>query len=102
MHDLLPYGAVLLVMSIAALAAIASSRLSEWTRVPAPALFLIVAAVASDLLPDLGGLDVVTNQRLVTVALVVILFDGGMHIGWGRMRPNVGAVAWIGVAGTLV
>jgi len=102
MHDLVPYAVLLLVVSVAGLAAIASSRLSEWTRVPAPALFLVVAAVASDLVPRLGGLEVVTNQRLVTVALVIILFDGGMHIGWGRMRPNVAAVAWIGVAGTLV
>ncbi|HET7431003.1 MAG TPA: cation:proton antiporter [Nocardioides sp.] len=102
MHDLVPYGAVLLAASVAALAAILSSRLSELTRVPAPALFLVAAAVASDLVPELGGLDVLTDQRLVTVALVVILFDGGMHIGWGRMRPNVAAVTWIGVAGTLV
>ena len=102
MHDLVPYGAVLLVVSAAALAAIASSRLSQWTRIPAPALFLVAAALASDLVPQLGSLDVVTNQRAVTVALVIILFDGGMHIGWGRMRPNVAAVTWIGVAGTLV
>jgi cell volume regulation protein A len=102
MHDLVPYAALLLVVSVAGLAAIASSRFSEWTRVPAPALFLVVAALASDLVPRLGSLEVVTNQRLVTVALVIILFDGGMHIGWSRMRPNVAAVAWIGVAGTLV
>ncbi len=101
MHDLVPYAALLLVVSVAGLAAIASSRLSEWTRVPAPALFLVAAALASDLVPRLGSLEVVTNQRLVTVALVIILFDGGMHIGWRRMRPNVAAVAWIGVAGTL-
>ena len=33
---------------------------------------------------------------------MVILFDGGMHIGWARMRPAAGAVVWLGVAGTLV
>jgi cell volume regulation protein A len=31
--------------------------------------------------PALGGLKVTTVQRIVSVALVVILFDGGMHIG---------------------
>ena len=35
---------------------------------------------------------IVTDQRIVTVALVVILFDGGMHIGWRRFRPAAGAV----------
>jgi cell volume regulation protein A len=50
----------------------------------------------------LGGLAIVTDQRIVTIALVIILFDGGMHIGWGRMRPAAGAVVWVGVVGTLV
>src|SRR5512146_1256523 len=38
----------------------------------------------------------------VTVALVLILFDGGMQIGWRRFRPLAGATVWVGVAGTLV
>ena len=30
------------------------------------------------------------DQRIVTVALVLILFDGGMHIGLSRFRPVAG------------
>ena len=41
-------------------------------------------------------------QQIVTVALIVILFDGGMHIGWRRFRANAGAITWLGVVGTLV
>ena len=102
MDDLIPYAEVILFLAVALLVAVGSNRVAERIRVPAPALFLVVAAVASNLVPRLGGLDVVTDQRIVTVALVLILFDGGMHIGWGRMRPAVGGVVWIGVAGTLV
>jgi potassium/hydrogen antiporter len=32
----------------------------------------------------------------------VILFEGGMHIGWSRMRTAAGAVLWLGIAGTIV
>ena len=42
-----------------------------------------------------------TVERIVTAALVVILFDGGMHIGWNRFRSQAKAVVWLGVAGTV-
>ena len=102
MKDLVPYGLTLLLVALAVLVAVGSNRVAERLHVPAPALFLVLAAVASDVVPRLGHLSVVTDQRIVTVALALILFDGGMHIGWGRMRPAVGAVAWLGVAGTVV
>ncbi len=102
MHDLVPYAQSVLALAVAALVAIGSNRVAELVRIPAPAIFLVVAAVASDVFPRLGDLGVVTDQRIVTVALVLILFDGGMHIGWGRMRPALGAVVWLGVMGTLV
>ncbi len=102
MHDLVHFAVVTLLVALALLAAVASNRVGELLHIPAPAIFLVVAAVASDLAPSLGGLSIVVDQRIVTVALVVILFDGGMHIGWSRMRTAVGAVAWLGVAGTLV
>ncbi len=82
--------------------AILSNRASERLQVPAPAFFLVGAAVASDLMPSLSGLSITIVQRVVTVALLVILFDGGMHIGRGRLRRQAGAIVWLGVAGTLV
>ena len=90
MHDLVPDGQVVLLVASTLLVALGSSRLAEWALVPAPALFLVAAAIVSHVVPQLGTLDIVTNQRIVTVALVLILFDGGMHIGWKRMRSGGG------------
>jgi potassium/hydrogen antiporter len=39
---------------------------------------------------------------VVTVALAIILFDGGMHIGRRRFRTAAAAIVWTGTAGTLV
>src|SRR5262249_51156882 len=79
-----------------------SNRLSRLIRIPAPALFLVGAAIVSDLVPRLEAIPVEVVQQVVTVALVVLLFDGGMHIGWRSLRRAAGAVLWLGVAGTLV
>jgi potassium/hydrogen antiporter len=102
MSDVEHFALILLIMAAAVVLAVLSNRISERIRIPAPAIFVLAAAVASDVIPVLGQLSVTTVQRLVTVALAVILFDGGMHIGWRRFRPAAGAVVWVGVAGTFV
>ena len=102
MGDVVPFGVIIAAASAAGLLAVLSNRLSEHIRVPAPAIFLVAAAVASDLVPALGRVPVITVQRVVTVMLILLLFDGGMHIGWRRLRAAGGAVLWIGVAGTAV
>jgi len=51
------------VVSVAMLAALLSSRLSERSRIPAPAIFLVAAAAASDVWPGLARIPVVTVQR---------------------------------------
>jgi len=102
MDDLSRYALILLAVSAAFLLAIVSSRLSGLLRVPAPALFLVGAAVVALLVPSLDHVPTRTVERLVTTALVAILFDGGMHIGWRRFREQAAAIAWLGVAGTVV
>src|SRR3954470_15373678 len=84
--DVAGFGLTIAVVGLAGLFAVASNRFSEWIRVPAPAVFLIVAAVVSDLVPVLGRVPVIAVQRVVTVMLILLLFDGGMHIGWRRFR----------------
>jgi potassium/hydrogen antiporter len=101
-HDVELFAFVITVAAVALLLAVGSSRITSWVHVPSPALFLVAASVCADLFPDLGSLSIVTDQRIVTVALVVILFNGGMHIGVSRFRPVAGAVVWLGVAGTFV
>jgi len=100
--DVWRFGAIIAVLSVAGLLAVVSNRLSERIRVPAPALFLIAAAILSDLVPALRHVPIVDVQRVVTVMLVLLLFDGGMHIGWRRFRQAAGPVLWIGVVGTIV
>ena len=41
-------------------------------------------------------------ERVVTVALLCILFDGGMHLGWSRFRRSAAPITVIGVAGTFL
>lgn len=102
MGDVVPFGAVLAVLSVAGLLAVWSNRVSERVRIPAPAIFLVAAAVASELVPGLGMVSVETVERVVTVMLVLLLFDGGMHIGWRRFRTTGGPILWVGVMGTAV
>ena len=49
--------------------------------------FLVAAAVASDVFPG-SRVSIETVERVATVALIVILFDGGSSIGWRRFRAS--------------
>src|ERR1700691_4755551 len=96
------FGLVVLVIGLVGTAAVLSNRLSARLRVPAPAFFLVGAAAVAELLPATSVLPVGDVQKIVTVALAIILFDGGMHIGWRKFRSAAIAIVWAGVAGTLV
>ncbi|HON75680.1 MAG: cation:proton antiporter [Actinomycetales bacterium] len=102
MDDVVGYAALVLLVSLAGLAAVWANRLSERLSVPAPALFLVGGALLAQAIPAVGAVRVLSVQRIVTVMLVVLLFDGGMHIGWRRFRQSSGAIIWLGVLGTLV
>jgi potassium/hydrogen antiporter len=102
MDDVIRFAVVVALVAGALSVAVMSSRLSDLIRVPAPAVFLVAAAIASDLVPALGVLSVEQVQRIVTVTLVVILFDGGMHVGWRRFRSAAGPIVAIGVLGTFL
>src|SRR3954470_22416484 len=101
-EDITRFGASVLLVSIAVLVALTGNRISRAVHIPAPALFLVAAALASDIWPALGRLSADMDSRIVTVTLVIILFDGGITLGWRRLRPAVGAVLWLGLAGTVV
>ena len=96
------FGLVVLVIGLVGIGAVLSNRLSARLRIPAPAFFLIAASVAAQLWPRAALLPFTTVTRIVSVALAIILFDGGMHIGWRRFRTAAAAIVWVGVAGTLV
>src|SRR6201996_5092547 len=96
------FGVIVLVIGIAGTAAVLSNRLSARLRVPAPAFFLVAAVIAAHLWPSAPALPGFPVERVVTVALAFILFDGGMHIGRRRFRTAAAAIVWTGIAGTLV
>ena len=70
--------------------------------IPAPLIVLIAAAIAVKVLPDLHEPPERSVERLVTIALVAILFDGGLHMGWRKFRAAAGPVVIVGVLGTFL
>ena len=101
MGDTTQYATAVLAIGLVGLGAVFSNRLTERIRVPAPAVMFVVAAVVVQLhlVPEPRERTV---ERLVTVALLFILFDGGIHIGWRRFRETAGPVAVAGVVGTFL
>ncbi|HWQ00991.1 MAG TPA: cation:proton antiporter [Gaiellaceae bacterium] len=100
MGELTDFGLVVLVVSGTFLAALGAHKFTERVPVPAPALFLLTAAIASDIWPGLGGLSTVDVERIAVVALIFILFDGGMQVGWPRFRKAALPITLLGVLGT--
>jgi cell volume regulation protein A len=99
--DIIEFGRVIVVvtgaLSIAILVRVIAARIG----LPTAALLLVAAAVASDVSDRLASLlsfeDV---QRIATLALIVILFDGGMSMGLARFRAAAVPITVLGVLGT--
>ncbi len=101
MTELADFGLVVLAGSAVFALAILSNKLSERLAVPAPAIFLLAAALAGRSSSRLGDeLSIRDVERIAVVALIVILFDGGMRIGWPRFRAALIPIASLGVVGT--
>ena len=95
------FGIVVAVVGGGVLCALAFRRAAERVRLPAPVVFLVVAAVASDLIDPLrSALSPREVGWIGSAALLVILFDGGVSLGWHRVRPVLGVVATLGVCAT--
>lgn len=102
MSDSLHFAGLLLLSAAVILAALLSNRLGERVRIPAPALMLAAAAVLVQVVPALHHPSGKVVEELVTVALVLILFDGGMGTGWPAFRGSARPIALVGVAGTFL
>jgi potassium/hydrogen antiporter len=97
------FGVVTALVSGAVLAALLFRAAADRLRIPAPVVFLLAAAVASDLVPSLGAaLSPRAVGWIASGALILILFNGGVGLGWRRMRPVMGPVAVLGLGGTAV
>ena len=97
MPEIGDFGAIILAISAGVMLAVLARKLSERYPIPAPALFLLVAAAIPVVVPDIR-----TVERIGVVALIVILFDGGMSIGWRRFRRAALPIASLGLFGTLL
>jgi len=92
---------VLLVCAAGAGVLLACAQLARRLPIPSAALFLVTAAGASNLLPWLEGqVPVDAVVALAVVALVLILFDGGLKVGWHRFRSALLPAGLLGIAGT--
>jgi potassium/hydrogen antiporter len=100
-HEVLHFGAIVLLVSGAFVLAVLANTISERLRVPAAGLFLLTAAIASDIWPALGdALSIRDVERIAVLALIVILFDGGMRVGWTRFRESAVPIVSLGLLGT--
>jgi len=103
MGEVSEFGRIVLVVSLGFAAALLSTRVGERLRVPAPALFLACSAIATSIFPALGRVLSVTDvERIGAFALILILFDGGMQIGWSRFQRELVPITILGFAGTFL
>ena len=101
MTEISDFGAIILVVASACFLALLGRAITERFAIPSAALFLVAAAAASDLFPGLrDAISFVTVERIGVVALIVILFDGGLDIGWRRFRSAAVPILSLGVLGT--
>jgi cell volume regulation protein A len=83
--------------------AVLATTLTGRLAIPAPALFLAGAAIASALAPSVRqNVGIITVEGVAVVALIVILFNGGRDIGARRLRRSLGDVTALGLLGTFI
>ena len=101
MTEITHFGLVILIVAAIVALAVFSNKVSEQVPIPAPAIFLLAAAAAAHLWPRLGDkLSILDVERVAVVALALILFDGGMRVGWKRFRVAAVPICVLGVVGT--
>jgi cell volume regulation protein A len=94
--ELADFGLIILVVATGVMLALVAAKIAERYPIPAPALFLLIALAIPVAIPHIE-----TVERIGVVALIVILFDGGMHIGWRRFRRAIVPIGALGIVGTL-
>lgn len=101
MTEISDFGLIILVVSATVFVALLGMRLADRISLPYAAVFLVGAALLSEAVPSLQDvLSIQQVERLTVVALVVILFDGGLHIGLRRFRRAAGPILGLGIVGT--
>jgi potassium/hydrogen antiporter len=84
-------------------AGIVGALLADRVRIPGLLLFLGLGMLAGS--EGIGGIEFTDTElarTLGTIALVLILFEGGLTAGWGEIRPVLGTAASLATVGTVV
>jgi cell volume regulation protein A len=101
MAEISTFGLLVLTAAASAAVLLAWSQITARLPFPAAAFFLTGAALVSNVVPAAGhALSIRTVERITVVALIVILFDGGLNVGWHRFRTALPAVGLLGIVGT--
>lgn len=100
MNETFSYALIISFASAVGLMAVLANRLTERVKIPVALLVLVGAAVAVHAVPMVQPPSERTVERVLTVALVLVLFDGGMHIGPARFRAAAVPIFSVGVIGT--
>ncbi|HXF98837.1 MAG TPA: cation:proton antiporter [Gaiellaceae bacterium] len=101
MTELTDFGTAVLVVSAVLFLALAGMRVADRLAVPYAAIFLLGAVALGELLPAAERLLSIREvERIAVVALIVILFHGGLHIGLGSFRRSAGPILALGVFST--
>ena len=103
MTEIADFGVVVLAFSAAVFVALLGMRLAERLALPNAAVFLVGAVLLAEIVPRAGeALSIRDVERIAVLALVVILFDGGLHIGFGRFRRSATPILALGIVGTFL
>ena len=84
-------------------AGIVGALLADRVRVPGLLLFLALGMLAGS--QGIGGIefdDAELARTLGTIALILILFEGGLTAGWSEIRPVLGTAASLATIGTVL
>ncbi len=97
------HDAQLILIAGALLAAgILGALLADRVRVPGLLLFLGLGMLAGS--QGIGGIEFDNTElarTLGTIALILILFEGGLTAGWSEIRPVLGTAASLATLGTI-
>src|SRR6478672_4764192 len=98
------HDAELILIAGALLAAgIVGALLADRMRIPGLLIFLALGMLAGS--EGIGGIefdDAELARTLGTIALILILFEGGLTAGWSEIRPVLGTAASLATVGTAI
>jgi potassium/hydrogen antiporter len=101
MTEITDFGTIVLLVSAGLFVAVLGMRLADRISLPNAAIFLLATGLlAASIEPLRDALSIKVVERIGVIALIVILFDGGLHIGLARFRRSAAPILALGVIGT--